>query len=118
MNQNIKEFLKAFKLIEPPREVNHEYRLYFNEHGEIIKGTIDNFSNTEEPYILVSKDEYENYVNYIIIDNTLIKRKSGKYYSKIVKSNKGWKTVKNHSGLIVEDNEKYKDITYYDRRNC
>jgi hypothetical protein len=68
----------------------------------------------ETDYIVVTKEEYDNYYQYTVVDAKLkkIDRNPG-YNVQLIKSNSGYRVVKNHAGLIVEGNEIYENIEYY-----
>jgi hypothetical protein len=102
-------------LIKPITPVVLEYRLYYNEEGNITSCSMQN--HAEGIYIVVSKNEYELYFNYQIIKGKLIKiDNDAKYRVQLTKSTQGFPVVKGHAGLLIED-EDYKDIEYYARTN-
>ena len=102
-------------LINPIPNQDLEYRLYYNEEGNITSCSMQN--HAEGIYIVVSKNEYELYFNYQIIKGKLIKiDNDAKYRVQLVKSTKGFPVVKGQAGLLIED-EDFKDIEYYARTN-
>ena len=102
-------------LIKPITPVVLEYRLYYNEEGDITSCSMQN--HAEGNYIVVTQDEYEHYFRYKIIKGKLIKiDNDAKYRVQLVKSTKGFPVVKGQAGLLIED-EDFKDIEYYARTN-
>ena len=96
-----------------------EYRLYYNEDGNIILGTmIADEPHTDNPYLVVTKEEYDTYFHYVVVNGCLkkIDNDSG-YRVKLVRSDSGYNVVKNHAGLLLEPGETYNNIEYYGHRN-
>jgi hypothetical protein len=104
-------------LINSPPEVEIEYRLYYNNLGEIVKGT-QIVSDEDDPYVVVTKEQYETYFNYRVIHGKIkkIDRDAG-YRVQLVRSTRGYPTVAGHAGLIIEPGEEYNNTEYYDRNN-
>ena len=110
------------KLNESPEPV-YEYRLYYNESGTIISGypLIINRPEAQNlptgPYIVVSKDEYENHSDKIVKNEVLKKRIIVvDVENQLVKSTSGYKVVKNNAALLLDDNDDYRNTEFYDRR--
>ena len=98
-----------------------ENRLYYNNDGTII-----GLWETGHP----------EGNNYIVLDNTsiffhtnthllIVKNKKLEVLDpykpkkvRLIKSDNGFKTVKGHAALLLEENEIYQDVEYYDRTNC
>ena len=116
MNAN-DEFLKAFSMLEHIVEEPIEYRIHYNEHGDITQCSMQRHP-IDTVYIVVSKYEYEHYYQYTIVNNKLkiIDRDPG-YRVQLKKSSSGYKVVKNHAGLILEPDEAYTDTEHYDGTN-
>jgi hypothetical protein len=93
-----------------------EYRVHYNDGGEIYLCTMQNHP-VETQYLIVTKDEYDNYFNYRIV-NGMLKRvvHDGGYHVQLQKSSSGYMTVKGHAGLLLE-NEEYPEIEHYEYRN-
>jgi hypothetical protein len=93
----------------------YEYRIYYeNETGRIKGLAHDNYPDWGE-YIVVNKHEYENYFRYYVKNGKLEPVVIEQSYSNLLKkSNSGYKVVKNNANILVEDNEEYSDIEYYD----
>jgi hypothetical protein len=108
-------WLEVEQLITPVPELNLEYRLYYDEDGNITGCSMQN--HAEGNYIVVSKEEYDLYFHYRIVKGRLVKiDHDAKYRVQLVKSNTGFAVVKGHAGLLIED-EAYTDIEYYARTN-
>jgi hypothetical protein len=72
----------------------------------------------DENYIVVTKEEYDNYFRYTVVEGKLKKIDTNPGYRvQLKKSTTGYPVVKNHAGLIVEVGEPYEDTEYYDTNN-
>jgi len=93
-----------------------EYRLHYTASGDIYLCTMQNHP-VDTDYLVATKDEYENYFNYRVVNGRL-KRvvHDGGYHVQLRKSNSGFRTVKGHANLILED-EVYSDTENYEYRN-
>jgi hypothetical protein len=70
---------------------------------------------TDTTYIVVSKDEYDNYFRYTVVDGKLKKIDNNPgYHVQLVSSSEGYTVVKKHAGLILEPTDTYDEIEYYD----
>ena len=102
-------------LIKPITPVVLEYRLYYNEEGDITSCSMQN--HAEGNYIVVTQVEYEHYFQYQVIKGQLTQREpEAGYRVQLTKSANGFPVVRGHAGLLIED-EDYKDIEYYARTN-
>lgn len=111
------EFWDEFERLLDKREPEAvEYRVHYNDSGEIYQCTMQNHP-VDTNYLVVSKGEYDRYFDYYVVENTLKKivRDSG-YHVQLQKSETGYKTVRGHAGLLLED-EIYPDVEYYEYRN-
>lgn len=96
-----------------------EYRLHYDNSGAITMCSMQNHPDSIQ-YLVVGKEEYENYTLYKV---DIVNKKLKKVVLdpgvsvQLKRSNQGFKTVKHHAGLIVEPDETYEDIEYYDRTN-
>mgnify|MGYP003346919492 CR=1 FL=1 len=111
------ELLEALQTIVEPPPLFVEYRLYYNEDGAIVKGTMI-AEETTEPYVVVTQAEYDRYFNYTVVNGKLkpIDR-DPEYRVQLEKATQGFCVVKDHAGVVIEPNETYKDIEYYAIRN-
>jgi hypothetical protein len=111
------EFWEEFnRLLDRSEPEPIEYRLHYTETGAIYLGTMQQHP-TDTTYLVVTKDEYDRYFDYQVVAGALkrIVHDAG-YHVQLQKSNSGYKTVKGHAGLLLEDDE-YPDIEYYEYRN-
>jgi hypothetical protein len=111
------EFLNAWAMVELVVEEPVEYRIHYNEHGDITQCSMQNHPGNTD-YIVVSREEYDNYFRYTVEKNKLklIDNNPGNSVQ-LVKSIDGYRVVKNHAGLVLELDENYQDIEYYDTNN-
>ena len=111
--EELKEYFAGIVDIKP---LVLEYRLHYNELGEIYLCTmVDHPESTE--YLTVDKDTYDQYFRYRVVNKQLIKiDHDAGYRVKLQKSNQGFCVVKNHAGLILE-NEIYTNTECYEYRN-
>jgi hypothetical protein len=114
---SLDELIQALSQIKEIIEEPIEYRIHYDGAGNITMCTMQNHP-AESNYIVVSKEEYDNYFRYTIVDGKLkkIDRNPGSSVQ-LTKSNSGYQVVKNHAGLILESGEIYVDTEYYDRIN-
>ena len=113
-----KDFWDEFQalLVDPPK-VKLEYRLHYNELGEITAGTMQQHPESND-YVVVTKDEYENYFRYCVVKGKLVKiEHDSKYQVRLKKSNNGYPTVAGHAGLVIEAGEVYNNVEYYEPNN-
>jgi hypothetical protein len=115
--EELKFFAEVALLLNPVITSDIEYRLHYNVLGEIIScSMIEHPDNTQ--YLVVTKEEYDTYFQYRVVDNKLkkIDRDAG-YRVKLQKSVGGCCVVKDHASLVLEPNETYITTEYYDHRN-
>lgn len=107
------EFLKGLMMVETKAAEPIEYRLHYNDAGNIVTCTmIQHPENTQ--YLVVNKAEYDNYFHYTVVDNKLKKIDMNPGYRVQLKSStQGYCVVKHHAGILIE-NEIYEDIEYYE----
>jgi len=93
-----------------------EYRVHYNEQGEIYLCTMQNHPPGTD-YLVVTRDEYDRYFDYRVVNAKLkkIDRDAG-YRVQLHKSITGYKTVKGHASLLLED-EDYPNTEHYEYRN-
>jgi hypothetical protein len=110
------EFWKEVEsLIDPVVKQELEYRVYYDEHGAITLCTMT--GDTPGNYLVVTQDEYASYFQYRVIKGKLLKiDHDAGYRVQLTKSTQGFKVVRGHAGLLIED-ETYTDIEYYARTN-
>ena len=71
----------------------------------------------EGNYLIVTKAEYDTYFLYTVVKGKLKKIDyDAGYRVQLTKSTQGFKVVRGHAGLLIED-ETYTDVEYYARTN-
>lgn len=114
---SLDELIKAFSQLEKTVDEPIEYRIHYDDSGNITMCTMQQHPDNNQ-YLVVNKHEYDNYFRYQVINNQLKKIDLPLNNSvQLKKSNTGYKVVKDHAGLVIESDEAYKDIEYYDNRN-
>lgn len=104
----------VFALLTPAPQVEIEYRIYYNDAGDITHCSM--IEHADGNYIVVDKNTYDNYFQYHIVNGKLKKIESDARYSvKLRKSTKGYPVVAGHASLILEPGETYENIEYYER---
>ena len=106
--------MKSFGIKEPEPV---EYRFHYDEFGHITMCSMQNHPENTE-YVVVNKEQYDDYAKYAID----IKTKKLKVVVvlnpgvsvQLKRSTKGWRAVKYHAGIVLEDNEDYDLVEYYD----
>jgi hypothetical protein len=114
LNMNsIDEFLKAIQSLPQPKNIELEYRVHYDNEGNIFMCSMQQHPDNTQ-YIVVSKNEYDNYFRYKVVNNQLkmIDNATG-YRVKLTSSTQGYRVVKNHAGIILEPNEQYLTVEYY-----
>jgi hypothetical protein len=110
------EFWDEFlTLLKPAVPVALEYRVYYDEQGNITSCSMQ--QHAEGNYLVVTENQYNNYFQYRVAKNSLVKIDSdAQYRVQLLKSNQGFATVKGHAGILIED-ETHSEIEYYARNN-
>lgn len=96
----------------------HEFRLYYNDDGTIIGLWENSFPDTTN-YIVLNDPGvfFHTNTNLLRIKNNqlivLDPREPNR--KRLKRSNSGFRTVKGHAALVLESNETYELIEYYDR---
>jgi hypothetical protein len=111
------EFIKGIQGIEVIPEPEIEYRFYYDDTGTIKTCSQSNHQEHGE-YLVVSEHEYRHYYQYYVVDNKLktIDNNTG-HRVQLKQSNQGYAVVKHHAGILLESNETYEHIEYYDTTN-
>lgn len=119
MNKAEQEFLKAMQDYSPPETKPDEYRAYYDDEGTVIFFAANQFP-LKGNWININRDLYitHDWTNLKVVDNTIKKVvPTTSFRVQLTKSDRGFSTVKNHAGIILEENEQYLDIDHYDLRN-
>lgn len=103
--------------VQPEVSLQLEYRLHYNELGEITACTMQQHPDSTD-YVVVTKDEYDNYFRYCVVKGKLVKiEHDSKYRVRLKKSTKGYPIVAEHAGLVIEADEMYNNVEYYEPNN-
>jgi hypothetical protein len=112
--EELKEYWAGVKELEP---LQIEYRVHYNELGEIVMCTMTEHPNTSN-YLVVTKNEYDHYFHYLVVNGKLKKiDKDTGHCVQLKKSVSGHPTVAGHAGLLIEATETFENIEYYERNN-
>lgn len=111
---NYSSLLEAFQTVdikEPSTRV--EYRLYYNVDGKPMFMSSD--TNAEGNYINIDQATYEQGIapTMRVVDNDLTYIEQVNFKKNLEKANYGYKVVKNHPALIIEDTEQFDQVEYY-----
>jgi hypothetical protein len=97
----------------PPPDPIIEYRAYFDKDGNITSLAMINHPS-DGIYIVVSKDEYENYFKYVVKDNKFVPKIVDHSVRKsLKKAETGTKAVNNHAGIVIMRDEIYDEVAFY-----
>lgn len=114
--EEFEQALKSFGEIIPEPI---EYRIHYDSAGNIIMCSMQQHPDNTE-YLIVDKETYDNYAKYRV---NIAKKQLEKVANdpgvsvKLKRSDQGYCVVKNHAGIILEPNETYKTVEYYDTNN-
>ena len=114
---SLDELINALSLIEESSIEPIEYRIHYDDSGNIIMCSMQQHPDNSQ-YLVVSKHDYDNYFRYCVINKKLkqIDIDHGCCTS-LKKSSTGYRVVKNHAGIVLEIDENFSEIEYYDRTN-
>ena len=99
-----------------PTEI--EYRIYYNDLGEIVACSMVEPHVDLPQYITATKDQYDRYFDYCVVNHQLKKiNKEIANCVKLEKSTTGFCVVQNHANLLLEEQETYMETEYYAYRN-
>ena len=117
MNQTELNLLEALQNLPVSSPIEFEYRFYYDETGRITTCSSHNHQESGQ-YVVVTEEQYNNSHKYEIRDNKLFKIPNMlSVMTALKKSTSGFRVVKNNPALIIEDNETYTEIEYYDSRD-
>ena len=103
------------RLLKPVLPVEIEYRVYYNEDGEIYRCSMQQHEPGD--YLVVTKEQYDLYHHYHVINGRLVKiDNDARYRVQLRKSTNGYAVVSGHANLLLED-EEYHNVEYYARTN-
>lgn len=112
------EFLKALESWSAPT-IREEYRAYYDDQGWVIGFAGSGFPAGDN-WIHIPRETYttHDWQNLKVQDGKLIR--VDPVYNHcflLTPSDKGFKVVKNHAGIILEPGEEYPNAEYYECRN-
>lgn len=112
------ELIKALsELVVTPDPVI-EYRMYYDDSGTIVMCMMQGPYPDNDSYVVATKEQYEFYWKYQVVKGKLeLIPTTINYRKPFVKSDSGFRVVKNHASLLILDNEQFTETEYYDRRN-
>lgn len=109
--------MKSFGIREPEPV---EYRLHYDEFGRITVCSMQNHP-ADTDYLVVTKEQYENYAKYAVDTKTkklkIVVVSNPGVSIQLKRSTKGWGAVKHHAGIVLENDETYNEIEYYEPNN-
>lgn len=116
------EFLKALELVaeydrQRPKSIT-EYRLYYNDQGEITGYCETDHPQDTQYIILENPDQYfkQNTHMLRVIDGVLVTiEKTFKTPGLLTKNNTGQPVVSGMATIAIMPNETYDKVEYYDR---
>ena len=110
--EEFKQALISFGAIVPDPI---EYRIHYDEFGKIIMCSMQNHP-IDTDYLVVDEKTYNDYAKYSV---NIAKKQLEKVAIdpgisvQLKRSDQGYCVVKNHAGLILEQDETYKNVEYY-----
>lgn len=114
------ELIKAFDLLDPPKVIEYEYRLYYNEEGTIYRGTTLKDDPIEPSnYVIVEQTIYERSSKYKIENKIPVEIPTSQGYviPGLIRSSKGVAVVKNNASLPLTADDEYNEIEHYEYRS-
>lgn len=107
--------MRALTIISEPIE----YRLHYDLGGNIVQCTMQKHPEGTE-YIVVDKETYNSYAKYRvnIEKKRLIKIDINPGVSvQLKRSSQGYAAIKGHAGILLENDEVYDNVEYYESNN-
>src|SRR6056300_362646 len=116
------EEVRRLELANQSPDPVYEYRLYYDDRGEINAGIpvivnkiLPNLP--KDSYLVVTLEEYRDSANKVVRDGRLEKKRFDiDIQNYLIKSTKGFRVVKNNAALLINNDEQYQDTEFYDRR--
>ena len=119
IDPSLQEIIRAFEMLDPPKVVEIEYRLHYNDLGNIYMTThlpTDHPADTK--YIVVTDQSlYENFWKYLVDQGKLVEIvHDSMNRTALHKGQLGFRVVKNQAALLLEDLENFTDTEFYVHR--
>lgn len=108
------------ELVIPPIDFITEYRWYYNSNGHVTVCVSNSAHFLEgDNYIVVSKEIYDNPHRFVVKDKVPVPNAQDGFQltAPLIKSNSGFRVVKNNASILLESHETYTEIDFYDYRN-
>lgn len=107
LDQGYLEFLKALELIEVKEPEPLEYRIHYDEDGNIYMCSMQQHP-ADTQYVIATKEQYDHYYQYHVVKGKLklVDNNTG-IHVKLKSSDQGYATVKNHASIILESGEQF-----------
>jgi hypothetical protein len=110
------EFNQALASFGSTTPLPIEYRLHYDEFGRIYSTSMMDHPDSQQ-YLVVDRDTYYNFQKYTV---DVAKKKLKKVVFdhgvrvQLKSSTQGYAVVHHHAGLILEADETYPDLEYYE----
>ena len=118
MNEFEKFLAEVTALVDTPEEIVTEYRVFYDDKGEIIGQSMTD-PHLNGSYIVVTEEEYNNIHKYAKVKDGELKIKvfSLGYKRQLIQGETGFTVVKNHAGILLEQDETYDNTEQYGYRD-
>lgn len=118
MNELEKFLAEVAALVDAPKEIVVEYRVFYDDTGEIVGQSMTE-PHLEGTYIVVTEEEYNNIHKYTKVKDGELKLKvlNAGYKRQLIPGRQPFVVVKNHAGILLEQDETYDDTEQYGYRD-
>ena len=118
MNELEKFLAEVAALVDAPKEIVVEYRVFYDDTGEIVGQSMTE-PHLEGTYIIVTKEEYNNIHKYAKVKDGELKLRTlnAGYKRQLIPGGKPFVVVKNHAGILLEQDETYDNTEQYGYRD-
>ena len=118
MNELEKFLAEVAALVDAPKEIVIEYRVFYDDTGEIVGQSMIE-PHLEGTYIVVSKEEYDSIHKYAKVKDGELKLRTlnAGYKRQLIPGVAQFTVVKNHAGILLEQDETYDDTEQYGYRD-
>jgi hypothetical protein len=110
---SLDELIKAFDLIDKPKPLELEYRVYYNDAGDITMCCMTQHPESGN-YVVVTRVEYDNFFEYCVRDGKLRHIDRSPKYKKLAHGGEQYKVAKKHAAIILEEDEDFEHEFYSD----
>jgi|TARA_R110000868_G_scaffold237184_2_gene491776 hypothetical protein len=119
IDPSLQELIRAFEMLDPPKVVEIEYRLHYNDVGDIYMAThLPTDHPVDTKYVVVTdQSEYKNFWKYRVDQGKLIEIvHDSRNRTALHKGESGFRVVKNQAALLLEDSEDFTHTEFYVHR--